>query len=81
MKVVEGSFGKPDEENKSTLHEAITEALTKAELLEESKGQFFMLINTSNRFTFVTNEDSLGELVCLLEIAKGTIMQQYAESL
>lgn len=83
MKVIDGSFGKKEEDDKEskTLMEVIVEGMTKADVGQETKGQVFMLVNTEERFTFVTNEDSLSELACLLEVAKGTVLQQYADNL
>jgi hypothetical protein len=83
MKVIKGTFGQEPEvdEEKPSLTEAILGALEHAEVSDETQGEFFLVLNTESRFTFITNEKRLGDLIGLLEVAKGTLVQQYAEDL
>lgn len=73
MAVVEGDFEKPN------LLRAITKALGEAELSDNKQGNFFMVIDTPERMAFLTNQETSGEALMLLELAKMTLVQTQYE--
>jgi hypothetical protein len=84
VKVIDGKFGQsaPEaDEEKPTLKEAINTALQHEEIGQQRDGQFFMVLNTEERLTFITNERSPAELMALTEAAKHVLLQQYLEDL
>lgn len=80
MKVIEGGFT-TEKTKEVLLKDAIADCLEEAELSEATLGQFVLLVNTPDRFTFVTNEASSAELVCLLEMSKSTVLKRYSEEM
>lgn len=82
MKVVEGNFSNKDEQEVSlTLLASITEALEQIEATEVTEGQFFLVLNTPQTFSFISNRTDLAELLALLEVTKGSVLEQYMETL
>lgn len=79
MKVVEGNFS--NKEESLTLLASITEALEKIEATETTEGQFFLVLNTPQTFSFISNRTDLAELLALLEVTKGSVLEQYMETL
>lgn len=76
IKVVEGAFGKAKEgDTPVPLKDIIDMVLEDTELGEQTSGSFVLLLDTDDRLTFATNEDSKPELVYMLESAKLIIMK------
>ena len=72
MKLVTEDFGK--DESKITLAEAIQGALEHAEMDTLTEGTFFLVFDTKDRTSFITNEEDRGQAAFILEQAKLTIM-------
>jgi hypothetical protein len=75
MKVVEGEFGKDKSEAGETpLQEIINQILDDTEMGKVTGGSFMLLVDTDDRMTFATNEDSKPVLVYMLETAKNLLI-------
>ena len=73
MKVVEFP-PKAEDAKKPLLSEVVQEAIVAAGLEETDEGTFFMVVDTEEKTTFVTNEVKAAEIVYLIEQVKMTIM-------
>ena len=72
MKVVEGNFGKDEEQ--PTLAESLSEVLRVSELAENNTGKFVLIVDTEERTTFMTNQRDPAGTVYLLEQIKNAII-------
>ena len=72
MKVVEGEFGK--DKGETPLQEIINLILEDTEMGKVTGGSFMLLVDTDDRMTFATNEDSKPVLVYMLETAKNLLI-------
>lgn len=73
MEVVKGKFGQ-DGESGLTMIEALTEGVKNAGWEDVKGGRFFLVMDSEDSMSFVTNEIQPAEVVMMLEIVKTAIV-------
>ena len=76
MKVIEGGFGAPDDTPNTTLLEAVIGCLEVTEMTECTEGKFLLVVDSEDRFTFMTNQKDMGQLLILAELVKDSVLAQ-----
>ena len=75
MEVIKGNFGEGQETDEPlTMKEALIEGLEKSEWADVTGGKFFLVMDTEDSMSFVTNETHPAEVILMMEIVKQAIV-------